>query len=144
MNLFFDTSALVKYFHREDGSDKVEALIDAASNVVWISDLARIEALSAFHRRFRMGEIDASNLERAVSGFEQELARFNVQPLNGMVLAEASSLIKSYSKKHSLRTLDAIQLAVFVLLQDDNWHFVLADDGLYQVLMAGGFPVIKV
>jgi len=144
MNLFFDTSALVKYFHREEGSDKVEALIDAASNVVWISDLARIEALSAFHRRFRMGEIDASNLERAVSGFEQELARFNVQPLNGMVLTEATSLIKSYSKKHSLRTLDAIQLAVFVLLQDDNWHFVLADDGLYQVLMAGGFPVIKV
>jgi len=144
MNLFFDTSALVKYFHREDGSDRVESLIDDAANAVWISDLARIEALSAFHRRFRMGEIDASNLERAVSGFEQELARFNVQPLNGMVLTEAASLIKSYSKKYSRRTLDAIQLAVFVLLQDDNWHFVLADDGLYQVLMAGGFPVIKV
>jgi len=144
MNLFFDTSALVKYFHREEGSDKVESLIDAASNVVWISDLARVEALSAFHRRYRMGEIDAKMLKRAVSGFEQELARFNIQPLNGMVMAEAASLIKSYSQKHPLRTLDAIQLAVFSLLQDDNWHFVLADEGLYQVLLAGGLPAIKI
>lgn len=144
MNLFFDTSALVKYFHREEGSDKVEALIDAPSNVVWISDLARVEALSAFHRRYRMGEIDAQMLKRAVSGFEQELARFNIQPLNGMVMTEAASLIKSYSQKHPLRTLDAIQLAVFSLLQDDNWHFVLADEGLYQVLLAGRLPAIKV
>lgn len=39
MNLFFDTSALVKYFHSETGTTQVINLIDDSNNVIWVSDL---------------------------------------------------------------------------------------------------------
>ena len=38
MNLFFDTSALVKFFHEEKGTDIVTDLILEQNNEVWISD----------------------------------------------------------------------------------------------------------
>jgi uncharacterized protein with PIN domain len=50
MILFFDTSALVKVFHEEEGSEVVTPLIKAKDNEVWISELARIEFLSAIFR----------------------------------------------------------------------------------------------
>ncbi|WML90397.1 PIN domain-containing protein [Thiothrix lacustris] len=55
MNLFFDTSALVKYFHPETGTAHVIELMENASNTIWVSDLARIEFISALYRKFRRG-----------------------------------------------------------------------------------------
>jgi len=53
VNLFFDTSVLVKYFHPETGTAHVIELMDNASNTLWVSDLARIEFISALYRKFR-------------------------------------------------------------------------------------------
>lgn len=53
---FFDTSALVKRYHREKGTDVVDAAFDRA-DTRWISDLSVIEAYSAFARKVRTGEI---------------------------------------------------------------------------------------
>jgi predicted nucleic acid-binding protein len=50
VNLFFDTSALVKYFHPEAGTAHVIELMDNASNTLWVSDLARIEFINALYR----------------------------------------------------------------------------------------------
>ena len=47
MNLFFDTSALVKFFHEEEGTDIVTELILDRNNEVWISELGRLEFVSA-------------------------------------------------------------------------------------------------
>jgi len=54
MNLFLDTSALVKLFHEEEGSEIVKELILSGANSVWVLDLVRLEFLSAVLRRFRM------------------------------------------------------------------------------------------
>jgi len=35
LNLFFDTSALVKYFHLESGTDQVVELIDNTENQIF-------------------------------------------------------------------------------------------------------------
>ena len=53
MILFFDTSALVKFFHEEKGSEVVTRLILSEDNEIWISVLARIEFLSALYRRLQ-------------------------------------------------------------------------------------------
>lgn len=53
MNLFFDTSALVKFFHTEEGTDKVTELINSEENEIWISEVAGLEFLSAILRRLR-------------------------------------------------------------------------------------------
>ena len=43
MILFVDTSALVKFFHREEGTDVVVSIISDLDNEVWVSELARLE-----------------------------------------------------------------------------------------------------
>ena len=36
MILFFDTSALIKFFHEEEGTEKVTGLIHNEDNEIWI------------------------------------------------------------------------------------------------------------
>lgn len=43
MKLFFDTSALVKFFHEETGTELVTQLINNPQNEVWISELTIVE-----------------------------------------------------------------------------------------------------
>ncbi len=47
MNLFFDTSALVKFFHEEIGTELV-----TQQNEVWISELTIVEFLSVMYRLY--------------------------------------------------------------------------------------------
>lgn len=68
MNLFFDTSALVKYFHEEQGSEIVTDLITDPENIVHVSDLARLEFISVLYRRYRNKDIDENSLNEAISG----------------------------------------------------------------------------
>lgn len=58
MKVYFDTSAIAKYFHSEEGSEQVIKLIDDGDSIIWISELATTEFLSAFYQKFRMGEIN--------------------------------------------------------------------------------------
>jgi len=52
MALFlFDTSALVKRYHVEVGSDKVDEIFDDPDNVLIISELALVEVTSALLKR---------------------------------------------------------------------------------------------
>jgi len=74
MNLFFDTSALVKFFHEEKGSETVTNLILSKDNEIWISELARIEFLSAIFRRFRSKEVDDEQRKRLWQAFKSNLS----------------------------------------------------------------------
>ncbi|WP_020393853.1 type II toxin-antitoxin system VapC family toxin [Thiolinea disciformis] len=136
MNLFFDTSALVKFFHQEMGSEQVIALIEKPENDIWVSDLARIEFNSALYRKFRRGDLDAVQLVEIASGFQEEWQNLNVQPVSQAVLDEAEALMQRQGKQLGLRTLDAIQLASFALLAEENWAFVVADGLLADAVEA--------
>lgn len=144
MNLFFDTSALVKYFHTESGTAEVIELIEAPDNSVWVSDLARIEFVCALYRKRRNGEIDPTQLDTTLLGFESEWARFNTQPVSELVLGEAEKLMRRTGADHGLRTLDAIHFASFSLLAEDNWAFVVSDSLLGDAVTSQGFQVFKI
>jgi len=143
MILFFDTSALVKVFHEEKGSEVVTPLIKAKDNEVWISELARIEFLSAIFRRVRNREISDEQLNEAVIGFEEQLYFFNVEPLGQAILREAELLLKKYGKRRRLRSLDALQMGTFSLISERGWYFVAADDILCEIAKNMGFAVIN-
>jgi predicted nucleic acid-binding protein len=61
--LFFDTSALVKFFHREKGTDAVTSLLTDPDNSVWVSELAKLEFVGALYRRYRMKGIDKDRFQ---------------------------------------------------------------------------------
>lgn len=56
MNLFIDTSALVKLYHHEAGTENLNDFLNhyADDLIITIADITRIEFHSAFLRRVRM------------------------------------------------------------------------------------------
>jgi predicted nucleic acid-binding protein len=48
VTFYFDTSALVKLFHEEEGSQTVTRIINSNDNEIWISELARIESMKDY------------------------------------------------------------------------------------------------
>ncbi len=143
MNLFFDTSALVKFFHEEEGSEVVTQLITSQENEIWISELVRLEFMSALFRRFRNKEINNKELTEAISGFNEEISFFNVELLRQAVIKEAESLLKKYGKTQGLRTLDALSLGAFSLIAEEKWIFVAADENLCKVIQLIGFKALN-
>lgn len=143
MKLFFDTSALIKYFHEEEGTFEVTALINSNDNEIWISELARVEFLSALFRRARNREITDEQLAEAISGFDDESASFNCEPFGHATVKEAESILKQYGISHGLRTLDAMQLSAFSLIAEKDWYLVSADDNLCSAVKAQGLNTIN-
>ena len=143
MNLFIDTSALVKFFHEEKGSEAVTELITSQENEVWILELVRLEFINALFRRFRNKEINNIQLNEAISGFNKEITSFNIEPLRQAVIKEAESLLQKYGKTEGLRTLDALYLGAFSLIAEDERGFVAADENLCKVAQLIGFRAIN-
>lgn len=143
MKLFFDSSTLVKFFHSEEGSQRVTELITSEENEIWISEIASIEFISSVFRRFRNNEIDENKLNNALSGFEEQMITFNVEPLGNAIIKEAESLMKQYGKSYGLRTLDALHLGTFNLIAEKDWFFVASDETLCKVVHQIGYSVIN-
>ena len=143
MNLFFDTSALVKFFHEEEGTDIVTELILDQNNEVWISELGRLEFISTVFRRFRNKELDEERLNTAVNSFENQISEFNIEPLGHAVLEEAELFIKNHGRAHGLKAMDALHLGSFSLIFEKDWSFVVADDNLCKVAEVVGFNTIN-
>lgn len=142
MNIFFDTSALVKFFHEEPGTKIVTDLINNPVNNIFVSNLAGVEFVSALYRRYRNNEITEQSLDEAISGFDEEYSHFYIEPVGNMVLQEAKDLLKKYGKNYGLRTLDAIHLATFVLIKEgDDWIFIACDAQLVSAAKALGARV---
>jgi predicted nucleic acid-binding protein len=144
MILFFDTSALVKFFHREEGTDVVVSIISDLKNEVWVSGLARLEFICALHRRLRMNEINEDDLNKVLNGFYKEYSRLNTKKIGRAVLNEAEALVKRLGRTSGLRALDAIHLATFNLFDDlEEMIFVGADDILLTAAKAIGAKAIN-
>jgi len=133
MKYFFDTSALVKLFQAENGSEIVEEIVNDPDNDLWVLDLVRIEFLSSIYRRYRNKDISEKNLEVVIDSFNEQLIEFNQELLGTAVLYEAEQLMNEYAKEHGLRSLDALHLAACRILQSKNWCFVCADNRLCNI-----------
>lgn len=139
MNLYFDTSALVKFFHTEDGTD----LIRDEANISWILEIAHLELLSAVYRRYRNNEMTGEQLTIALSGIKKETLRFNIEPLNNLVVKEAVALMKQYGKSYGLRTLNALHVAGFKLVADNDWKMVSSDEVMCTIIEKLGYASIN-
>ncbi len=143
MNLYLDTSALVKYFHEEKGSATITKLINSQENEIWVLELVRIEFFSALFRRFRNKELNEEQLKEAISGFNEAIASFNVEPLRQAIITESEFLLKKYGRQQGLRALDALHLGTFSLIAEKQWSFVAADKNLCDVAQLIGFKAVN-
>lgn len=105
--LFFDSSALVKRYIAEPGTDRVLALLEGRSRVA-VSRLAHVEVVSTVVRRARGGDLAQDHASSVLATLEEELrSRFSVVEVHAPTLTRAVDLVKA----HGLRAADAVQLA---------------------------------
>ena len=120
---FFDTSALVKIYHREAGSDYVERITSQSGSRVFISRLSLVEMESVFAIKVRTGELDAVGRSIGRRRFHADVAQgrlFVGPPTEEKHFRSARELRMRFAVSHALRTLDALQLAVVLELHGVN------------------------
>lgn len=139
--LFFDTSALVKRYYEELGTERVDELIED-DRVVTITSLAVIETISAFRRKYNRDDISESALDTLLAAFfEEALSDFVILPMDESIQEFSFSLIL----EDDLRTLDSLQLsaALSMTAEDTDVVFVSADSDLISVADRRGLDTIN-
>lgn len=140
---FLETSALVKLYVREPGTDHLLRLASGTENRFAVLRVSQIEIRSAIRRRERSGDMSASVAGMLLDRFQRHLeARFLIQALNDVVLDVASGLIDH----HALRAYDAIQLAGYLVLKSGSGGdvpvFVCSDQQLLQAARSLQVPAL--
>jgi hypothetical protein len=110
--IYFDTSALAKWYINEKGSEEVEAFI-TDNGPVAVSDLTVVEMRSLLARRRREKHFDTSLEMEIFSTFQEDIRRKVVicHALPTGLSAAAVHLLNQFPRV-SLATLDALHLAL--------------------------------
>lgn len=110
---FLDSSVLVKRYHRESGTDRVDEYFASAENEFFVSRLAMVELESCIARLVRECVYTLTDRDEMVRRAEADVADgiLNVVAVNHQRLTEASTLLRRCGHLLPLRTLDAIHLA---------------------------------
>jgi predicted nucleic acid-binding protein len=144
---FLDTSALVKHYHAETGTDVVDRIIGEPAAELFITRLTLVETMSAFAIKVRTGQLDVPDFVRLRALLATDVARrrFRVLRLLNAHYDRARSLIGGYGLNQEIRTLDALQLGVALHLHEAAPldHFVCADQRLCSVALLEGLAVIN-
>ena len=141
---YLETSALVKLYVRESGTERVLALANRTTeNRLAILALSQVELRSAVRRRERNGEIPPLVATQLLETFKRHLeARFISQMVTDFVLDVASMLVD----RHALCAYDSVQLAGYVALRGSTGTdvpvFVSSDHALLTAARQEGMPVL--
>ena len=113
---FFDSSALVKRYAQETGSDWViETTEPQAGHILYIARITAVEVISAITRRQRGGSLSETDAATASSDFRYDLShQYRVVEVTSTVLSQAMQL----AEKHALRGYDAVQLSAALVVHN--------------------------
>jgi uncharacterized protein len=113
MILYLDTSALVKRYVREAGTDEVIALLENAESVGSIS-LTKVEMAAAFAKTVRQSWVEMKIAMQAWQDFLDHWFSFTRLNISSGTIDRASSLAWEYG----LRGYDAMHLACALLWKE--------------------------
>ena len=141
---FLDTSALVKLYVAEPGTERMLDLADSDdANQFAVLSIAQAELWSAVGRRQREGAIDDEEAGDLLDRFSEDLESFFLrQSVNDAVIDLACALLE----RHPLRADDALQLAGCLTLRPaapDAPVFTCADDSLLQAAEEEGLRTLN-
>jgi predicted nucleic acid-binding protein len=141
LNFFFDSSALIKIYHYEHGSEEIVKIYNS-DQTIFITELSKVEFLSAIHRKYREEIISESTLEILINRINFDIEnRYTMLCFSTAVIETAADIIKKYNRKNFLRTLDVIQVSFFELHCEKDDLFVCFDDRLNQVLKENNYRI---
>jgi len=131
--LYLDTSAVLRAILESGVSPDLEARI-ARAPVLITSRLSLVEASRALHRLRQLGQISETKLADADRELNAVWARCELWELTASVCERA----RQVAPAKSLRTLDALHLATFVMAREriEDLELVTADQRLRSALEA--------
>ena len=115
---FCDSSAIVKRYVNEIGSNYVDNLADSKSgNIILLARITRVEVAAAIARRLKGKSIAAIDARNALAAFQHDLINnYYTVETTPSILNTAVSL----ATKHALRGYDAVQLAAISAANDER------------------------
>lgn len=151
MSLYFlDSSAIVKHYHTEPGTEVVERILGENDSRHYISRLTILEVNSAFMRRVREQIISLSELETVRQRFLEDITerRLRVVRMTDFHYRVAERLIRKHGAvddQPRIRTLDALQLAVALDVHQQRGidYFIAADNSLCQIAQNEQLPTVN-
>lgn len=136
MNVYFETSALIKLFVDEPGADQAQDLGDDA-DLVTVALVAYPEARSALAAAQRAGRISAAELDEVKKGLDRRWTQAQVIDFDRPVAFSAGEI----AERFGLRGYDAVHLATATSLQDDSLLIATWDRELASACLDVGLPV---
>jgi predicted nucleic acid-binding protein len=135
--IYWDSSAFVKKYLREEGSDAVVRRLDDDPAVA-SSILSYAEIHAVFSRKARERGISAAALERLRRSFDSDWKSLVVVRVYDMILPSVREVLS----RHPLRGADAVHLASALYLARQTrvtgLSFACADDRLLKAAAAEG------
>jgi|SRR5579872_3421445 len=117
---FLDSSAVVKrYIHEIElgpltghtWMGTLCALAASGAHQLVISQLARVEVVSTFHKKARANAIKHVELDKILRDFAADCATdYAIWPVPEVAFNRATALIRTHGRTRDIRSLDAIQL----------------------------------
>lgn len=139
--IYLDSSALIKKYVAEKGTSEVKRFF-SGGELLWTSKVSQAEVWSAFARRRRDGDFTAGQYRAITRSFERDWRSFAVVELSDEVMG----MIRRLVERHTLRALDAIQLASAVWAKQNLGEqviFVGADEPLLRAAEATALKVVN-
>jgi len=136
MILYTDTSALVKKYVQEAGSDQVLAFFQRF-DAIGTASVTQVEMAAALAKAVRQSWVEESFMQLAWQDFLSHWPAYTRVPVTSGIIERASGL----ALKHGLRAYDAIQLACALTWQEvvgENTIFACFDQRLRQAARQEG------
>ena len=139
---YFDTSALIKRFVDEPGSERVEGLL-SKDPMLATSKVAYAEVHAALARKLRERAFTAVAYRRTSRSFESEWRAYVRVDVVDPLLFTVRELVR----RHPLRGFDAIHLASALRLQEligEGVWLIASDDRLLSAARDEGLETVDV
>ena len=114
MRYYFDTSALVKRYIKESGSEVIDIIIDKANNIL-VSALTHIETISAFRRLLAEENICEADYEKLKSELNKDFKDFTVLPISKKTLNNLAFRVSNVRRKVKLAFYCVIPGYIFLI-----------------------------
>ncbi len=133
---FFDTSALVKRYVREPGSDAVGRVVRGGH--VAVARITQVELTATLARVWRETGMEVDVRDAMLDRVDADFRLFDVVEWRGALARSARPLLC----RRSLRALDAVQLASALALGTRRMRFWCFDARLAAAASAEGLRVV--
>ena len=138
MEVYLDTSALIKLYIEETGREMVIGAVSAADRIV-TSTTTYAEARAGLARRFREGDFTRDEHRTGVADLDRDWNTYLRLPVRESIALHAGELAERYA----LRGYDAIHLASALYLAErfEDLRFLAFDQRLVDSARQARLPV---